>query len=648
LETTVEREPRRVEDTALGDAPNRVRAAKVRLGIAWLAVAWLVPVLTHVAHVDWLLPPLVLVATASLLRGGRTLLDRLMIAIALLLGTTCAAGLLFTVWPFGFEPVAVAGTALTVLGAVSVLTGRSPRLPRPAASDAFTAVVALGVLAYQALPYLRTDSTGRLALIMGGEDHARHLTIFDTLRRVGGYAYWQSPHQLPDLWEVLRYYPSGWHLTAGVLDGFLRSSAGAGSPTSAMDHYTWLMVGSYGLFALALLWAAQWIAGPLLGFWRLPLLAFLGIQLVYGDLGLLTVSGFGSEVFGLTALVLLVALLSRRVGGVHDQVLVVGASLVALGFGYELFLPSACVAVAIWALRRRRLLLRHRRFVVVAGGLAGAFAVFPIAQGMLVGGHAGLVSNAGAILPASRAMLLLLGLVVAAALARPALRRLRIWQSYLWSLGAVLLLYAGFLVYPLVTGSDAPYYSEKALHGISVVLLLGLGAVGALLPRRAATKRHWRAHLAEAVPAGLVAAAVLVALGGVVDDTPWRPGDAEQANRMWHSGKPTQTFGPMAASIRDIARRYPPRPGTSTVVLTGNFYTSYLETLYLTALQRTAGVTDDVLYGNGAFTTDPGKLADTLARTGRPVLLVTSPEADALVADIRRLRPDIPIEVVRA
>jgi hypothetical protein len=137
---------------------------------------------------------------------------------------------------------------------------------------------------------------------------------------------------------------------------------------------------------------------------------------------------------------------------------------------------------------------------------------------------------------------------------------------------------------------------------------------------------------------------VAVASGAVVEDTPWRPGKAELTSRMWHSGAPTKTNAPVAVTIRDIAHRYPPRPDTTTIVLTGEFMTSYLETLYLSMLQRTGGVTDAVLYG--PFSTQPGMLADTLARTGKPVLLVASPAADPLVADIRRLRPEIPIEVV--
>ncbi|GAA0948845.1 hypothetical protein [Virgisporangium aurantiacum] len=626
---------------------GRRRRPDARLCAAWLALAWLGPGLAQFAGVAWLLPPVILLLTAGLLRGGRTLLDRLMLATALLLGTTCAAGLLFAAWPFGTAPVAVAGTALTVLGAISVYTGRSPRLPLPTGSDAFTVVAAVGVWAYVAVPHLRTDSTGRIALLVGGEDHARHVAIFDSLRQIGGYAYWHTPEELPYLWDVLRYYPSGWHLTTGMLDGFVRSSTGPGSATSAMDHYTWFLLGSYGLFALALLWAASWIAGPLSGPWRVPLVVFLASQLVYSDLAVLTPYGFPSQLFGLTALVLLVAVLSRRARDVREQVMVVGALLVMLGFGYELYLPSALLAIGIWALRRRRLVMR--RFVVVTGGVAGTLAVLPIGLGMVLGGHGDLVAAAGGVLPASRAMMLILGLVIAAAVLRPAgrgvrFRRLSVWRSYLWTLGAVLMLPAGFLGYRLVSGAEAPYYSEKAWHGVLVVLLAGVSGVCVLLPRPAGGRRI---DAARAVLPALVTAALVVSSGAVVDDTPWRPGHGESISRKWHSGAPVTENGPIAAAIRDIARRYPPRPGSITVVLTGEFLASYLQTLYVSTLQRTSGITDAVLYGNGAaaFANDPEKLADTLARAGRPVLLVVAPAAEQLVAHVRSRRPDLPISV---
>ncbi|TWH69244.1 hypothetical protein [Micromonospora olivasterospora] len=122
--------PERVTPPAAPPAAGRL-ARRPRL-VGWLAAAWLGPLLAYALGVAAVLPVVVLGLTAALLRGGRTLLDRLVLAGALLLGATCAAGLLFSAWPWGLHPVPVSGTALTVLLGVAAATGRRPRLPRPA------------------------------------------------------------------------------------------------------------------------------------------------------------------------------------------------------------------------------------------------------------------------------------------------------------------------------------------------------------------------------------------------------------------------------------------------------------------------------------------------------------------------------------
>ncbi|WP_203986448.1 hypothetical protein [Virgisporangium aurantiacum] len=624
------------------------RRIDVRHVGAWLAVAWLLPVVTHLLSVDWLLPPLVLVTTASLLRGGRTLLDRLMLASALLIGTLCAAGLLFTAWPFGFQPIPIAGTGLTVLGAISVLTGRRPRLPRPALTDGITVVAALGVAAYVAIPYIRTDSTGRLAmLVAGGEDVSRHVSIFDTLRRIGGFAYWQTPQDVPDLFELLRYYPSGWHLSAGVLDSFVRSSSGTGDMVSSMDHFVWFFLAAYGFLALAIIWAAQWIAGPLLGPWRLPLIAFLGTELIYSDIPVMVIFGFPSEIFGLALLALLAAVIVRRPSRPREQMVLIGALLVGIGFSYELFLPSAALAAGGWLLYRRRLVRPHLVFALVVGVVAGGLAIVPITLGTLYGRHGALISAPGPVSAASRAMLLTLGLVLAAALLM-LVRRLRVWRSYVLFMGAVLALPIALRAYVAATGGKSPYYFEKALHSVLIVALVGLGAVALVVGRHTARLRG-RQLIAASVPAVLVSAAIAVGAGVVLDDMPSRPGTAEKHARLWHSGAPKTTAGPWAKTLMDLNRKYPPTPGATTIVLSDNFYVTYTSSLFFSMLQRTSGTTDKVMYyGAGLFSDETQNIADSLARPGVPIrLIVLSPKSDPVVDEIRRLKPDLQLEVLR-
>lgn len=629
-----------------------VRRPAWRVALIWLVAAWFIPVATHLLGVDWLLPPLVVLLTAGLLRGGRTLLDRLMLAVAVLLGAVCAAGLLFTVWPFGMAPVPVAGVAITVLGAISVWTGRAPRLPSPALADGLTVLPALGVLGYVAIPYLRADGTGRLAMLLGADDNARHVAIFDTLRRIGGYAYWHTPAQVPDMFDQLRYYPSGWHLTAAVLDGFVRSSTEPAAMTSVVDHHIGFLLAGYGLFALAVMWAAQWIAGPLLTFWRrLPLFAFLGVQLIYGELPVLTILGFVSEIFGLTLFVLLVAVIARPVRGIREQIVLLATLLVGIGFGYELLLPPAGFAALIWLVRHRRQVAGRWRFVLVTGAVAGPLAVLPMALGALYGGHADLIRAPGGVFGVSRALLLAVALVLLAALVTPAGRRLRVWRGYAWTVGAMLVLPAAIEAYRVLSGTAATYYLEKALHAVLATLFVGLGALVLLLPRpqRAARLTSRRALYRALIPV-LITGAVVSMAGIVSQDTPYQPGRVERLNRMWHSGQASASNRPLAATIVDLNRRFPARGDTVTLVLVGpeKDYSTYTETLFLSMLQRTSGLTQELLYRSTGFNTEPGELGAILSRNPHPIrVIVVTAAADDQLTRIRQQYPGLTLDVQR-
>src|SRR2546423_15403078 len=126
MATTLESPSRVTAPVAAAPAPPRRPWRPVAVLVV---LAWAVPGTAQLLGIDWLLPPLVLVATASLLRVGRTLLDRLMLALCLLLGGTCAAGLPLSVWPWRLQPVPVAILALTVLAGPAAGTG--PRAPVP-------------------------------------------------------------------------------------------------------------------------------------------------------------------------------------------------------------------------------------------------------------------------------------------------------------------------------------------------------------------------------------------------------------------------------------------------------------------------------------------------------------------------------------
>ncbi|MFC4996604.1 hypothetical protein ACFPIJ_02045 [Dactylosporangium cerinum] len=264
------------------------------------AAAWLVISLLYLAGGAVLVPPLLLIATAALLRGGRTVLDRLMLATGLLLGLTSLGALVFAVWPWGLHPVAAGGTAATALIVAAAKTGRRPQLPRPGATDAITGLAVAAVGAVVAWPLLRDGRTGRLALVLDGEDLARHASLFDAVRRVGGYLF-QHPEQGRSLvYEGMVSYPQGEHLTAALLDGFVRSSATAqGTGAGMFDHYLAFVAGGYLLLAATIIWAAQWIgAGGLTPARTIPLAGGIAALCAFGELLDLVRFGYPSQVLG--------------------------------------------------------------------------------------------------------------------------------------------------------------------------------------------------------------------------------------------------------------------------------------------------------------------------------------------------------------
>src|SRR5256885_4747433 len=151
------------------------------------AGAWLVPLTTHALSIDWVLPVAMWLSVASLLRGGRTILDRLVIAAAILLAVVPTAGLLISVWPWGLEPVPTAGFGFTALVVIAAVLRPAPPLPlAPRHPDPVT--VGLGLLALVAVfwPYRHADKAGRFALVAPGGDLASHFSLYDAMRDVGG------------------------------------------------------------------------------------------------------------------------------------------------------------------------------------------------------------------------------------------------------------------------------------------------------------------------------------------------------------------------------------------------------------------------------------------------------------------------------
>ncbi|RNL98940.1 hypothetical protein EFE23_12090 [Micromonospora solifontis] len=638
--------------TAERPVPSPRRPARRVTVVAFgLAAAWLLPLLAYALGAAAVLPPLVLALTAGLLRAGRTLLDRLVLGAALLLGAVAAAGLLFSAWPWGLHPVPVAGAALTVLLGVAVATGRRPRWPRPATTD--LPPVLAGVVAAVALgwPYLRAgELAGRLAYAMIGEDNSRHLAAVEGIRAVGGYLFTDPEAAARIAPAAMTWYPQGFHLTAALLDTFLRSSTAPADPVHALDHYLGWALSAYALLVLALVWAATRIAGRQLDPARTWAVAGVVTVLCLGsELARFVVYGYPGETLGLALSALLVALLCRPVAGTGTQLCLVGALCVGVGFAYLMFLPVVGLLVLAWLVRQRRAVLR--RPALLAGVALVAVPLTPLTSigGLLNTDQLDNVATGGAVEPRYDALLALTALVTAGLLAGGL--RLPVWRRYAGALGTGLLFVLGVRIWFHLLGTAPRYYYGKTLHLLLMLLLVGLGALALLLPppwttRPAANGLGGAAgRRPRPLARPLVAATVVVAAAGTaglprgtgIFAQPFGDRSTTWASAWW-SGRLARPH-PADLTVRALAQA-PAEPGTVTVVASGTRREGYLCSLFLATLQGTAGASGPAYYKLPLA--EPARSAALVAAVpGRIHVLAVDDDAEAVVRALLAGRPDL-------
>ncbi len=612
---------------------------------AWLAGTWVVVVAAYLLHAAVVLPILLTVALAAFLRGGRTLLDRLMLAIAVLIGTTCAAALLFAVWPWGMHPIAVAGTAFTAIIVIAHLTGRRPNLPRARIGDVLALGGAAVAAAFAAVPVLGPVNA-LLNRVMGGEDYARHVDVFVAIQRTGGYLFQQPDAAREHVYNGMVTYPQGSHMIAALLDGFLRSGTGDPGGLAALRDFMGFVIGWYGLLVLVMIWTAQWLAGGRLSLGRrIVLVTFITVFCLASEPLALILWGYPSELVGVIEAVLLIAVLARPVPRIRQQMLTVVSLVVAIGFTYYLFLPPALLAGAIWMLRYRRLLLRHRIFVsatIIVGGIA---AVTPILLGITVGGQGQAVSVPGG--PrASRLLLLVLACLLIVGLFNAVGRRSRIWRGYVWSLLSVAALYVGLAGVQHLNGQSAGYYANKSTHLLLVVLAVGIAALVNALPPPVPQRGPARERLLRLVPA-LVLAVAVVAGYGLMRGGPIKHPTPTSNWALVYRGHFGRGAGASAAVLQEYNSRAGQRP-VVTFLVTDDPFLSYVTTLYLGTLEGTSGLLAPGIY-NGEKLDSPTRLQNMVATINGPVRIVAA--TDDAFAEAERVRadfPDRPIEVVRS
>jgi uncharacterized membrane protein len=609
------------------------------------AAAWALVLLAYVAHATVVLPVLLLLAVASLLRGGQTLLDRLMLAMGLLFGLTCAGALIFAVWPWGLNPVPVGGFAFTALILLAVFTDRRPVLPRPRVTDLVSLGGGAAVAFFVAYPMvIKRGYT--LSIVIAGEDNARHIGVLDAIRGTGGYLFQHWDLAKSYVYTGMITYPQGVHMTDALLDAFVRSGTHEYSNGKDMlHHYLAFYVLWYGFMALAMIWAAQWIAGSSLTLGRrVALIGVISGICVATELFMLVVMGYTSEVAGLAEMALLFALLVRPLPRSRQQLLIVASLMVAIGFTYYLFLPAAGLVILIWLLRNRRTLWRHRVWLVAVAVLGVAFAAVPMYLGLTLGKQVDAIRVIGGRHPHGDFFLALGGAVVVGLLSRRALRS-RIWRGYFWSALAVVAVTVGFVKYQEHEGLSYGYYGYKMQHLVMAVLAIGLGSLTLHLPVPRNRRQPLGRALISALPGAAVVVVALAGFGLFYGDSPYQP----PGETVWGMKYRDGVYGRNGAAQAVSAEldRAAGKPKIATILLDDSGYESYVRTLFLSSLEGTAGELAKGFY-NGEPVDSPTRLVDMVGAVDVPVRLVANSDKTEAEADAVKARyPDRQIEVVR-
>jgi hypothetical protein len=560
-------------------------ALTARRFLIGLALAWLIPLCTHAVGLDAILPVLIVAALVLVLRGATTLLDRVVVALGQLFGALCVGGLLISWWPWGLNPVLIAGGALTVLlvlsrrrgpGVLGLSRRRGVSLPRLGGRrDALVVVTWLAVTALAAVPFVVRDRAGRLGIMATGEDLTRHYGLYDAIRHVNGYAFMHieaAKSVVPDVGILT--YPQGTHFLYALLGRF----AGAGTdPIGALDWFIWCELGSFSFLALAVLWAVRRVAGPGVSWPSLLLvLAPVAAYLMSGDLLSVLMRDFPNELVGLGLVAILAALLARPLHRTGEQVLTVSALLVGLSFTYYLYLPAVGLVALAWAIARRRQL---RWWLLTALVCLPLMVITPLSNPGANNGNVLLLKGTAFVVDRPVLLVLVAAAVVGVVARRgPASRTLGLFLALVLAADGIL------ATYQLVAIGQTVYYFEKLLHLLVVVSVVSLGTVARLIlppPRPRACGAS--PTLIRPVPflryavAGAAVCALLAGFGGTYHIKPGSYG----LHLVLLVEKGSQDAGRDTVAI---AEQYP--TGPVVVDLMHSRYANYFATTCAAALRR--------------------------------------------------------------
>jgi hypothetical protein len=501
-------------DSSVPAAPRRGSARPRPWVVAALfAGAWALPVLTQLTRTDPLLIVLIVFGTGGLLRIGASIVDRLFVTAALLIGLAIVGGLLFSVWPFGLQPIAVGGLGLTLLVAAYVWLGAPPPWRtwprRMLGSDAILLLGLVGGFVVAYWPSFSDAPGNRLGFAGMTGDRLRHFSLFDTIHRYGGYTFLMQG-KVKDAVDpgVLAVYPPGQHYLYALGDIFLRSRVNPGNPVSEMIRYNiWVSLG-YGFLVAAVAWAARWAAGPAIKGWRRVFLAT-------GVAAFLTLGAFTSaiwctwdpQVFALAELALLAAICIRPPRSWRVHAAVMALLFISLCLTYELFAPFGAILIAVSLFVYRKRMLPHWKPLV-----ALTVVSIPLAASEYIAAHeAGLNGSSasqaiGFTIPLSWAVLTVLGCFSLLGFAARPARRLPSARTGLIAVLLSALAVLAMMLYMDDTIGAVSYYFEKFVQAWAVIMMVSAGTFGHLLRRPRLAVSGWKGF-------GIGVCAFLLAIG---------------------------------------------------------------------------------------------------------------------------------------
>jgi hypothetical protein len=558
--------------------------------------AWLAPLALHQLRLDVATPVILLLAVASILRSGTNLVDRLVLAASLLAGAALALGLLFSIWPWGLAPVPVGGTCFTLVALAGWLTARRPSLPhRLLGSD--LVVVGSGIFAFWAAyaPIARLPLAQRLTFSTIASDRFRQFALFDTIHRLGGYAFLhqnQARLSVPPPTAVV--YPSGSHFLFALFDTFLRSATSPGAALAEFNRYFIYVLAAYAFLIMAIVWAARWIAGPRVAGWRrFVICAAVAALAIAAPLLTMVVFGLDSDILGLAFFALGVAVAVRPPRVAQEQVLIACALLIAVAYAYNIYAIPLGLGMGAACIVYHRRLRRHWRFAVVTIVAGVAIACYPSALSLHSGfnAQAQALAVAGWRVPLPWPLLAGLALVIVATMASPVSRRLPVWRAMIAQLLVCAAVIAAFAFYQINKLGSTSYYFNKLMIVGYVACLIGLGALGSFLrPLHARARRDGRPSRLPEAGLAVAAGAVALSLAIVVQSSlsgvsPLASVGSGLAN--WSAGKVQAADAPSLITLTDAGLL---GDGVPTVVFDGNTRTDQYDNYYAAAVNHDLGV----------------------------------------------------------